>query len=240
MSSANKILEQMRSLLVQANAATNNGDINLTGAVQTLIAGYGQGSGNLDSLIDGSITAIESSDVKAIRDDAFRGTALVSGIFPNVTTLGLYSFYGCTALKNVYLPKVTEVKTAAFGFCSSLETITLQSATRIRNSAFTMMGPIMEGFFFTALRIVDLPVCTAILDDAFGCCGVLEAVILRNETTVCDIHENAFQVSSVVSGGTGYLYVPRTLLASYQETYADATFASQFRAIEDYPAITGG
>lgn len=230
----------MRSLLVQANAATNNGDINLTGAVQTLIEGYGQGGGDIDSLIDGSLTEVTDSAATKIRSHAFQATGLVSGVFPNAGSVDMYAFSDCTDLTSVYLPKATTIGVAAFNCCSSLQSITLPAAITIGNDAFGMMAPIMEGMLFTALRVVDLPVCTVIRSNAFGCCGALEAVILRNTETVCNIDSKAFDVSSVVSGGTGYIYVPRTLLASYQETYADTLFASQFRAKEDYPAITGG
>ena len=42
------------------------------------------------------------------------------------------------------------------------------------------------------------------------------------------------------NGKTGYIYVPRALVNSYKAATNWSTFASQIRAIEDYPDITGG
>lgn len=59
----------------------------------------------LDSLIDGSITSIES-DVTGIRAQSFSNcTNLTSVSFPNVTSIGNYGFQGCTNLSIVILRK---------------------------------------------------------------------------------------------------------------------------------------
>jgi hypothetical protein len=42
------------------------------------------------------------------------------------------------------------------------------------------------------------------------------------------------------TNGTGYIYVPATLVDTYKAGTNWSTHADQIRAIEDYPEITGG
>jgi hypothetical protein len=63
-------------------------------------------------------------------------------------------------------------------------------------------------------------------------------VILRaNEAAT--VQSNSFQ-SSAIASGTGYVYVPRALVDTYKAATNWSAYASQIRAIEDYPEITGG
>jgi hypothetical protein len=50
---------------------------------------------------------------------------------------------------------------------------------------------------------------------------------------------NAFN-NTPIKSGTGYIYVPATLIDSYKSATNWSTYAAQFRAIEDYPEICGG
>jgi hypothetical protein len=43
-----------------------------------------------------------------------------------------------------------------------------------------------------------------------------------------------------VANGTGYIYVPAALIEDYKAATNWSLYADQFRAIEDYPEITGG
>ena len=42
-----------------------------------------------------------------------------------------------------------------------------------------------------------------------------------------------------IESGTGYIYVPNSLVSSYKAATGWSTYASQIRAIEDYPDICG-
>ena len=95
-----------------------------------------------------------------------------------------------------------------------------------------------------ALEIVDLSNLEEIGSHAFANCLALETVILRG------IREGLFNKvalygSSVffntpIESGTGYIYVPAALVDEYKATTGWSSYASQIRAIEDYPEITGG
>ena len=45
---------------------------------------------------------------------------------------------------------------------------------------------------------------------------------------------------TLIASGTGYIYVPKALVDSYKSATNWTTYASQIRAIEDYPDVTGG
>ena len=62
--------------------------------------------------------------------------------------------------------------------------------------------------------------------------------ILRNTEQVCKQSSGAFAFSKIEKGG-GYIYVPSALVDAYKVETNWSTYASQIRAIEDYPDICG-
>lgn len=74
---------------------------------------------------------------------------------------------------------------------------------------------------------------------AFYTTTTMTALILRSNE-LCPLSvTNAFN-GSAIANGTGYIYVPSALVEEYKAATNWATHADQFRAIEDYPDITGG
>ena len=98
---------------------------------------------------------------------------------------------------------------------------------RVRSCAFA---------YCTALTLVDLPNITTIGLQAFYGCTALRSLILRKTTLVTLESYNA------IATGQGYIYVPAALVDSYKTNGVWKTYASQFRALEDYTVdgtITG-
>ena len=54
---------------------------------------------------------------------------------------------------------------------------------------------------------------------------------------MCELDEISVFSNTPISNGTGYIYVPKALIESYQAHEKWSAYASQFRAIEDYPEI---
>jgi hypothetical protein len=124
----------------------------------------------------------------------------------------------------------TSVGRNAFTDCKSLTKVKFLSATSIAMNAFG---------YCIALTTADFHALTSINSYAFYTCRSLATVILRN-TTVCTLaSKDAFE-STPIKTGTGYIYVPRSLVDTYKAASKWSTYANQFRAIEDYPEITGG
>lgn len=99
-----------------------------------------------------------------------------------------------------------------------------KTVTTIGTHAFTLVS---------TLTSVDVHNVTRIEANAFIGTG-LEHLFLRSETTVPLAGSNAFN-NTPIAKGTGYIYVPKSLVDSYYKTATNwSIYANQFRAIEDY------
>lgn len=215
----------------------------------------GNGSGNtggggdeasvLDSLIDRSITEI-SSNVKSVGDCAFyKCKQLTSVNLPEVITVGEESFYTAPALTFVNLPKATTLGNSAFETCYNLSEFyapnlisigdTAIRSTKITSINFPLVTSAGNGAFMqnNSLTTADFAQKIAIITNAFYGCINLTAFILRSETMATLSTTSAFTKTPIASG-TGYIYVPRALVDTYKSATNWSTYASQFRALEDY------
>ena len=107
------------------------------------------------------------------------------------------------------------------------------------------------------LRVVELPSVRVIDINAFRNCERLTDVKLGNIVTIQNaaflgcwaldtvvlyadavpvLHDDVFTHTKIDNGG-GYIYVPSALIEEYKVAQNWSTYASQFRAIEDYPEI---
>ena len=148
-----------------------------------------------------------------------------------LTTVGTYAFGNCTALIAVDLPNVTNLGSNAFYSCSSLASVNLPMVTTTGTYAFG---------YCSSLTTIDLPRVTSFDMMAFSGCSSLTALILRS-TTMCTLGSYNFD-NTPIKFGTGYIYVPSSLVSSYKSATNWSTYASQFRALENYTVdgtITG-
>ena len=95
-------------------------------------------------------------------------------------------------------------------------------------------GLIFEGMFYycDCLTLVDIKP-SSIASTAFNSCSVLDALVIRAATVPNLMNTNAL-VGTPIESGTGYIYVPRSLISTYEAATNWSTYAGQFRAIEDY------
>ena len=150
-------------------------------------------------------------------------------------------FYEDRAIRSVYLPNVITLDTNCLA-TRTIEKITLNSvidAKEMRNCR--------------NLTFVDLPKTTNIAAGTFNEDYILKTIILRNTNLVTLANVNAFNKCYHILGATdstynptgakdGFIYVPKALIETYKVATNWVTFASQFRALEDYTVdgtITG-
>lgn len=127
----------------------------------------------------------------------------------------------------------SDVKTVgyfAFRRCTKLETAKFPKATTLQQSCL---------YDCTALTTVDLGAATSIANTVMQNCSNLVALIIRTTTNVCTLTNANSLDNTKIKTGTGYIYVPSALVESYKTATNWATYANQFRAIEDYPGICG-
>lgn len=180
------IYSKLSSLLTAANNKTGESDTTLTDAVQTLIDGYGQGGGG-DNL------------------PAYIEGALTTIDYDEVTSVRAQAFreYGST-LTSAKLHNATTIGANAFYYCSGLTALAFPSATSfgsmqyIQNLEKLDIGP----------GVGSVPTLTD---------NKLNVLVLRRQSVVTLGTLNVFNRTPFASGGTGgTLYVPNSLISSYQ------------------------
>lgn len=185
----------------------------------------------LDAALNGTLTSIDSN-VTSIVAYACRGLSKLKTVnLPNATSIGTYAFYYCTAMTSINAPKVKTLGTYSFYNCDNLKSVNFPLATSIaQNSLYSC----------AALERADFGVAGTINQAALAYCENLTALILRKSDAICKLAtaNNALQ-GSAIANGTGFVYVPAALIETYKTATNWVNYASQFRAIEDYPEICG-
>lgn len=190
------------------------------------------GGGDIDALIDGSITEISSQATTVWQYAFYNYAELTKAEFPSATKIGQRAFQSCKNLTDVAFPSVTSIGNYAFYACSKLADVVFPSVTTVGSNALQSCA---------GLTRADLPNATSIATKAFQYCEKLNALILRASTLVSLGSSDAIN-STPIASGTGYIYVPAALIDSYKAASGWSTCATQFRALEDYTVdgtITG-
>lgn len=190
----------------------------------------------IDSLLDGTIVEFKDN-ITTVPEYVFSMCQdLVEVDLPNVVTVGIYAFNRCYALAKVNLPNATNISTSAFYSCKALTEACFPKLIIVEGNLLAGCG---------RLDTLDLPVVTTIKGNACQQCNALKTVILRSESMVTLAATSAFNACYHFDGTThatinptgarnGYFYVPRALVDSYKTATNWSTYATQFRALEDY------
>ena len=142
-----------------------------------------------------------------------------------ISTVGQYAFYGCTTLTEVDVPNVTSIGQYAFASCKNnvlfvrCPNATLAGSYQFRDASSLVVADIL-GFEGSSW-------------DSFLNCTSLSALILRRES-LCPMSGTNMVGNTPIAKGTGYVYIPRSLVDSYKSATNWSTYANQIRAIEDY------
>ena len=176
---------------------------------------------------DGFVSAVEG-----IQDYVVEYCAgnLTSYRNDKLTIINGQMFRGHQNTLHYYFPNVTTVSDWSFAQ-SKIQTIILPKATDIYWDNFRDCAN---------LTTADFGAAKYIQTRVFLSAKSFETLILRRTDTVTALYAIDALSGTKIEGGTGYIYVPRSLVDSYKAATNWSTYANQFRAIEDYPEITGG
>lgn len=200
------------------------------------------------------LETVELPLCKKVVDEAFSGCVSLSGVsLPECTYLGNSTFHGCSALEEISLPNLVTTYGQCFAGCKALKRINMPEVTNLDSDAFS--GSIMETVCFpkltragvrlfananSPLRIADFHSPVAFGGNTFYICPKLIALILRSTEAISTaatttlFSGNWSGTNGPIMKGEGYIYVPRALVESYKAATNWSTWASQFRALEDY------
>ena len=196
----------------------------------TAIAAIPSGGGvNLADLIDDSASGtftISDNNVTTVRKNFWRDcTRLEAVSFPSVKTVKDNAFQYASKLRSIYLPACEEIKNNAF-YGVNMTSITLPA---IKNIAYDVFNYCRE------LTTVDLGASLQqIQGNAFQNCTHLTTFIIRNTSAVVTLGSSVFNYSAIASG-TGYIYVPDSLVSSYQGATNWSAYASQIKGLSELP-----
>ena len=166
-----------------------------------------------------------NSSVDKIGNNAFRECYYLTSVnFASADNIGKYAFTNCSKLTTVDFPSVDIINIYAFGYCTNLTTVNFPIVTIIDNYVFG---------YCSKLTSVDFPKVIRIGSYAFYSCSKLAQVIIRTTSKVCTLNNvNAF-TSTPIASGTGYIYVPDSLVSSYKSATNWSTYANQIRGLSE-------
>lgn len=162
-------------------------------------------------------------------EDELLAKTIVEYRNPRPVTIGNRFFSYCYNLATVDLPNAVSIAEYAFTYCTALKEIVLPFADNIAPFAFQSC---------TALTTVDLGVAKSLQSNVFTNTNI-NKLILRRTDTITTNNSTAVFNNTPMSRGEGFIYVPGNLVEQYKAATNWSAYASQIRAIEEYPDICG-
>lgn len=186
-----------------------SGGVTPTGTKQISITQNGTTTEDVTNYANAEITVNVSGGGGYTLDDLATGTQPSGDLVFGSVNIGAGAFQSKTAITSIS-GGVLSVGSNGFNGCSNMVSANLSSITgQINNSAFANC---------TKLEFADLGNCSQINTVAFQNCNKLQTLVLRN-SSVCTIqHVNALVNTPIrgYSSGSGTVYVPSSLISSYQ------------------------
>lgn len=181
---------RLNALKAKADATTGETSDTLADAVDTLIAGYGQGTDDFVGIkysdFDSHRKSPRVADASSLPELTAESKALNGG-YPSLFTSSTKNPNGGwnAMLTTIYLPKLSVISTFMFQNCGSLTTIygDFADTTVVDHSAFIGCKSITT--------LPDMPKITTISTSAFSGCTALAEIPYMPELTT--ISTNAFQ-----------------------------------------------
>jgi hypothetical protein len=162
-------------------------------------------------------------------------TSLKNITFPkNLESIGNYCFRAANGLTELRLPEnLKSIGMNGFWECRGLKTVRFPASLKaIGASAFHSNTALVKAEFDGTPETIGA--------NCFFSCAYLSTIAFKSGKSVCALSDSNALQSTSIAKGTGYIYVPAELVEQYKAAANWSTYASQIRAIEDYPDITGG
>ena len=176
-----------------------------------------------------SLTTVDFPAVTYIHSTVFlRCENLTAVSFPVATRTGDSTFFSCPKLTTANFPLCSNINYCTFDKCTSLTTISFPAATSIGNYAFRSCYSLVTASF-PAANLIDTY--------AFAYCYNLKSLYLTGSSLCRLTASNAFNYTPIGGYSTsaktyGSIYVPASLLTSYQTATNWAYFSSRFVAFD--------
>ena len=182
---------------------------------------------NEDGLVTRTLTSYYNDRVTSVGSRAFyQWTTLESIDFPNLEEVADLAFYGCNKLINVNMPKVKYIKASAFNNCTALIEVSMPNVEILGDQCFR---------YCSSVEIFYLPKVNSIVGAVFAQCTSIKALIIEQTDSVVVLNSSTCFNSSGIQAGTGYIYVPDSLIDSYKSATNWSTYADQIKPLSELP-----
>lgn len=157
-------------------------------------------------------------------------TSLKTVSLPLLTSVEGNTFEKCTNLTNIYAPNMTTLKGSVFRDCSALTALDVSKVTTI-SGMYVFKG-------CSGLSHLDFKSLTGRLNSSSGFdgCTGLKAIVFRSETLI-SLTSDSFK-NSGIANGTGYIYVPDSLVEEYKAATNWSNYANQIKPLSEYVEVT--
>jgi uncharacterized protein YjbI with pentapeptide repeats len=143
--------------------------------------------------------------------------------FPKCQTIGSNAFFYCYDLTSAIFPECSLISSKAFVNCSALSSISFPQCSLIGASAFAHC---------INLNMVSFPLCQSINAAAFTGCTNLTSIYLAN-SSICTLYNSVVFSNTNIGSDKGSIFVPASLVASYQKATNWVYFKNRIFALED-------
>ena len=215
------------------------------------ITGGGADNSVEDAIITRSISGAYSNDrITTVGVCAFLGCQALTAIdLPNVTKIKRNAFETCKSLQTINLPKVTTfdrdvfvnsgIQQADFPLVTTMESGCFRMAKSLTSANLPLITTLpADSFRNSSIQTADFAAVTNINRTAFTDCTSLETLIIRTPS-FCVISDISVALrGSKIAAGTGYIYVPDNLVASYKAATNWVALANQIKPISALEAST--
>lgn len=197
----------------------------------------------LEQYLNGTLSVLDNSYLTSINYSIFANMSMLEEVnLTNCQTIEQHAFENCSQLTKINLPKCTSINDSAFANCVNLVDVSIP-----------LLGT-LKGFINTGIRSLYAPECSIIRSNAIADCAQLTTLVLPKlkEVTFAEtvfrgctnlqsiylygsecvslnvlVNTNVFSTTKIGTG-QGYVYVPSSLLSTYQTAAIWSYISTQF------------
>lgn len=178
------------------------------------------------------INTIDALGDDAVIDGILNGT-ITEFCDDTINKIGQNALFGCTKLLTIDIPNVTSLGASSLNKSGT-------STTKLHIPKVTSYGwGAISNAYFGEIKLEGIGNINA---SVIQSCSKLKSLILSRTDKIISLVGTSQLSGTPIASGTGYIYVPSSLVATYQTATNWSTYAAQFRALEDYTVdgtITG-
>ena len=168
-----------------------------------------------------SLKNVNAPNCTYIGSAAFYKTSIIAATFPKCKSIDYDAFNSCQSLFVADFSACETIWTNAFANCNALELTTFDNCLNIGYEAFASC---------TRLSTIRLPKIKCISTGAFYNCLSLQTLSLPG-SEYCIMQDSNALSGTKIANGTGSIYVPASMLSTYQTMNYWSYYSERFAAI---------